>query len=84
MVARIRYNSNRRRRGASSVEYILVLALVVIPLALMANTVIVFPWSAINPQAGQINDGTVTPNSRPTMINAYFKRMSTVIVLPVG
>jgi hypothetical protein len=82
MVASIGHNSNRRRRGASSVEYILVLALVVIPLALMANTVIVFPWSELNPQAAQINDGS--SNHRPTIINAYFKRMSSVIVLPVG
>ena len=84
MVARTGLNPNRHRRGAASVEYILVLALVVIPLALMANTIIVFPWSELNPQAADLNNGTATPKGRPTMMNAYFKRMSTVIVLPVG
>jgi hypothetical protein len=76
--------NSRHRRGAISVEYLLVLALVVIPLAIMADSVIFYPWTATNSQATQINNGTANPNNHPTLIYSYFDRISTMIRVPFG
>lgn len=73
-----RLTSQRRRRGASAVEYIMVLALVVVPLAIMADALILWPGNG-----SQSSDAYQQKNQK-TMIPAYEGRITSTIALPVG
>jgi hypothetical protein len=74
IMTRIKTTSHRRRRfGGSTIEYMLVLALIVIPLFLMVNSIVLHMWFQPTPD-----------NNKTMMIPFYEHRIETVISWPVG
>jgi hypothetical protein len=65
--------SRRRRLGGSTIEYLLVLALIVIPLFLLVNSVVLHMWWSPTPQ-----------NNAQKMIPLYHNRITTVVTWPLG
>jgi hypothetical protein len=72
-MVRNRTISRRRCYGGSSIEYLTVLALVVLPLVLMMNTVILHMFWTPTPE-----------KNKSTIIPLYEHRVQTAVTLPVG
>lgn len=68
-----RGTSSNWRYGGSSVEYLLVLALIVIPLFLMINSIVLHMWWEPTPE-----------NNSDKMIPLYQQRIQTPITWPLG
>ena len=65
--------SRRGRMGGSTLEYLAVLALIVLPLVLMMNNVILHVFWAPTPE-----------NNKSTIIPMYEHRIKTAVTWPVG
>ena len=73
MMAGKRTISRRGRYGGSSLEYLVVLALIVLPLVLMMNSMILHMFWTPTPE-----------NNKGTIIPMYEHRVQTAVTLPVG